>query len=245
MSIEFRCLHCGHRMSVSDDLTGEKVACTQCQQMISVPVPIGGRLTEYRLKADTQSNDGRPEWPPPRQQMSDDELEPLASSEAGFAALPPDPGMGFHTEVRLPKLLRRNERPAIEATANTILEDVLIHLECAPQDFRSGSLALEVDRFEVELDSIDARLRLFGTLNGERFTAAGQHVFDRTKNRSLFVILTELIMKLFFSNARSRHVHRVIRNTVRRQLCEGLDAAVGNTPSFWVRLGRFFTRPMG
>ena len=84
-------------MSVSDDLTGEKVACAQCQQMISVPVPIGGRLTEHRLKADTQSNDGRPEWPHPRQQTSDDELEPLASSEAGFAALPPDPGMGFHT----------------------------------------------------------------------------------------------------------------------------------------------------
>ncbi|MBC8291231.1 MAG: hypothetical protein H8E37_13035 [Planctomycetes bacterium] len=247
MSIEFTCLHCSHRMSVSDDRTGEKVACAQCQQMISVPVPIGGRLTEYRLKANQQSDEGRPEWPPPRPQPSDDELEePLSESEAAFIELPPDPGMGFHTEVRLPKLLRRNERPAIEATAQQILEDVLVHLQNSPQDFRSGSLALEVDRFEVESDSVDARLRLFGTLNGERFTAAGQYVFDRTQfKRSLIVILTDLITKLFFWRAQSRRAHRAIRNTVRRQLCAGLDEAVGNSPGFLVRFGRFFSRPMG
>lgn len=243
MSIEFTCLHCGNRMLTSDDQTGERVACSKCREMITVPVPIGGRLTERRLSVDSPGSVKQP-WAPPKPEQPVN--QPLAEEESSFADLPADPGMGFNTDVRLPKLLRRNERPAIEETARLILGDIVTHMENAPHDFQSAGLVLEVDRFEVDPERINARLGLFGSVNGERFTAAAQKFFDRTQyRRSLLVIVTELIVKTLFSGTQIRAAHRTIRKVVRRQLCDALDEAAGHPLTIWRRLGRFITRPMG
>lgn len=230
-------------MSTSDELTGERVACSKCREMVTVPVPIGGRLTERRLSVDSPGS-MKPPWAPPKPERPVN--EPLAEADASFADLPLDPGMGFNTDVRLPKLLRRNERPAIEETARLILSDIVTHMESAPHGFQSAGLVLEIDRFEVDPERINARIRLFGSVNGERFTAAAQKFFDRTQfRRSLLMIVTELVVKAFFSGTQNRAAHRTIRKVVRRQLCDALDEAVGDPPTIWRRLGRFITRPMG
>ena len=136
-------------MSVSDDRTGERVACSKCQAAITVPVPIGGRLTEHRLTA-SPPQPSLSQWPPPKQDVLDEVEEPIDEEGSLPADIPPDPGMGFRTDLRLPKLLRRNERPAIEEAARQILDDTIAYLENEPQNFQSGSLVLEVDRFEYQ-----------------------------------------------------------------------------------------------
>lgn len=230
-------------MFVSDDRTGERVACAKCQESITVPVPIGGRLTEYRLKASPNGNT-RPEWPPPKlQQQVDEPAEPLAEEDAAFTDLPPDPGMGFRTQIQLPKLLRRSERPAIEESAHQMLGDIVAHMEAAPQDFQSGSLILQVDRYELDPEKIDVRMRLFGTVNGERFTAPAQRLLNRQLRRSLIGMLTELVGKVLFPGAQDRIAHKTIRGLLGKQLCEALDETVGKPPGLWKRLGRYLAGP--
>jgi hypothetical protein len=49
MSIEFKCLMCNERLSLPDELAGRKEKCPQCGAAVTVPAPIGGRLTAKRL----------------------------------------------------------------------------------------------------------------------------------------------------------------------------------------------------
>ena len=246
MSIEFTCLQCGHRMSVAEDRSGERLACANCQQMLTVPVPIGGRLTEYRL-TDGKAETGAPQWPPPRPEPAARVLEePLEESETVYAGIPSDPGLGFLIEIQYPKLLGRGERPLVEDTTEKVRDAVLIHLESWPGDFQSGGLLLEVDRFDVSPDTIEVRMRLHGSLNGERFTGAGQHSFHRDDIRKpLIVRVVQVIISLFFSRAQTQVQHGTARKTVIRKLCTALDKAVGRRISLWMRLSEFVTKPMG
>jgi hypothetical protein len=49
MSIEFKCLMCNERLTFPDDLAGQKEKCPQCGVVVTIPAPIGGRLTAKRL----------------------------------------------------------------------------------------------------------------------------------------------------------------------------------------------------
>lgn len=238
MTIDFSCLHCGFRNSADEDEQGERIECEKCGELVSVPAPIGGRLTEKRMTVQTP---GTTAPPPIRLEPAIEIPEASYSDSATFDDVPEDPGMGFRCEVMLPKVVRREERNQIQETAELVLDDVTTHMSNAPVAFQSGGFLLHVDRFEIEPSVIEVRMRLFGTLNGERFSVAGQysiHPHDRHNNAPI-VVLAQWITRLFFSSARARSIHKKARKAISYQLRERVDEVAGIRAGFPKRLGRF------
>jgi hypothetical protein len=44
--IEFKCPHCNRDMCFKDDLAGEKINCIHCNELTTVPTPMGYQMTE-------------------------------------------------------------------------------------------------------------------------------------------------------------------------------------------------------
>ncbi len=170
--IDFSCLNCGVLISCADDDAGEQIECPGCAILLRVPTPIGGRLTEKRLSpppapvhvaTDTKAGDG-----------TGGTIEGVVSSEASAGArvqrpaLPPEaPRFGFQIEYALIGVFGRDQQDQLQSSLDAICAALLRHLESFPQAFASAGLVIEVHRFEVQIGSIDLRLHLVGSLNGE------------------------------------------------------------------------------
>jgi hypothetical protein len=163
--IDFSCLNCGVLISCADDDAGDQIECPGCAIVLRVPTPIGGRLTKKRLSPppavvpvsiDTSAGDGTIE------------NDPAAGARAQRPALPPEaPRFGFQIEYALIGVFGRDQQERLQASLTNICEGVREHLESRPQFFTSAGLVIEVHRFEVQIGSIDLRLHLLGSLNGE------------------------------------------------------------------------------
>jgi len=223
--MEFTCLHCRERLTVDDEQSGERVACPNCDGMVTVPKPIGGRLTERRIAASpppplvipTQKS---PTQKKPLRAISEDEVIPKAVG-------PKEPDVGFRFETRLPKIQGNDERAEMEQCLNDAIERLQSHLEQHPQFFRSGGFVLELDHLTVMPGGHDARLRLFGSLNHEPFNASASITAGRAKHRVPVpvwsMVFVESIDSAILRQSPLRRRCRSIRNSAVRQFCYALD----------------------
>ena len=229
--IGFSCLHCGHRLTADGDRAGEPMACPNCAVTLTVPNPIGGRLTSRRLGV------------PVERAMPAVEVESAAPQVSAE-----EPNRGFHFEVRLPKILGHNERGEIQESAEKIIERLEEHLARFPQWFRSGTFVLEVERLNVDSGGHDARLRLFGAMNHTPFNSsisicvereAWGRVVVKSSQSSLIgaLILAAILIPvgifrlaqdiewLIFRRSVSQAHHRQIQKRVVRHFRNALDEA--------------------
>lgn len=242
--MEFTCLQCRHRLTAEDDRAGERMACPNCSSMLTVPNPIGGKLTTRRLNVAS-------EVPKPGRAAA------VEVDEVSAVTLLDEPDFGFRFDVRLPKILGKVEREEIQQSADELIEKVERYLEQYPGTFRSGAFVLEVDRANIEPSKIDARVRLFGSLNHEPFNSSVTYYRERRSTSVgihfgllgvlLFALATRIgdgICWLFFRSQVARGRHRTIQKIALRQFQSDFDDAVDRPLGFFTGLWRKLNRPL-
>lgn len=258
MAIEFTCLHCGCRLSAEDSSTGERIPCDECGAVVKVPNPIGGKLTDRRLRESPE-----PDRKQSRRKQARADADAHASRSNRAEPLPepegpesyvaePEPAFGFLWQVKLDRLINRKLKKPAAATSQGIVTDLEEHFAQFPERFRSGSFILRVERYEMSDEGYDANFRLLGTINGDPFSKSVWHAYNRFQQTHSINPLAQafswaavFLTRKSFSGVQDRAAHKKIRRLIQRQLCDALDEACGKTPGFWEKFIRFFTRPMG
>lgn len=242
MPIEFTCLACGSRLQESDEKAGSRSECSACGAALTVPRPIGGALTEKRLRAAAPTLNPSAAAPvaAPPSMVPAEQAEPARSPAARRDLIPadvPQPSSGgIRIQFEINALCGRDTRQTLEESVKRICETLVNHIELAPQYFRSASLVLDIQRFDLNDERLDSHARLVGWLNGEEFTHSASIWIDQRPARGAIAMLsgawlTYQLLDLLVPRRRSR----VLENSIARRLQIALDEAADRPLSWWTR----------
>lgn len=227
--IEFTCLHCGHRLKVAGDKAGVRGECPGCGALLTIPEPIGGRLTGKRLRpvVDDEPLPSLSSIPPSRPDGPRRDINPTD--------VDPGNGAGVKLSWQVNALCGRDVLPLIEESAQEICDALTFHLESSPQYVDSAVLVLDVQRFDVNDQRLDAHARLVGWLNGAEYVQSESVWRDQRPTRGPWGLLFGGVLHAFFDVLFPKGRFRTLQNALVRQFTEGLDEAAGRPPGWWTR----------
>lgn len=258
MAIEFCCLNCRNPMVADDDEAGEKVECDNCSMLVKVPVPIGGALTDKRLR--------KHELPSVSVTVSSEEVDyeetKTSDKRARVAALYSErdqryfdlrnqPHQGFKLKVELPddESLTPEERESLTETADAIVAKLLAHLEYYPDTFQRGGLFLCLNHWHIDTHFRDMEVRLMGILNGKQVSESVrvQWQSGTSRGRSMFRIVNllnmifDLVRFLEVQLGRAsylRAINRSVSKKIVADLIEVLDTIAKRSVPLGTRMAR-------
>lgn len=249
MSIEFRCLNCRSTLKAADEQAGEKTACEFCGIRVTVPQPIGGTLTQKRLRnpthqdtASIQVPQNKPDLQP---QLASPEIPLITLKEQElptkldqrYFQLDAQPRLGFVVEVQFPDdILGRNTRLMLQDAAEKVRLALLRHLEQKPQCFERGALTLDIRRWQCDDRGHDINVRLVGLINSQEFSCYfydhppgdGVDLPPHPINRLLLGIigLCRSIAWTVGGSTQAKWFHQRVVRRVIKAFCKVLDDAV-------------------
>lgn len=230
-SIEFTCLHCGFRLRVGADKAGSRGECPGCGAALTIPQPIGGRLTGKRLqRAPDDSAPQLSSAPPPRAGGPRRDLIP--------ADVEPGQGVGIDVTYQVNALCGRDQLPLVEESAAAICDALRSHMQSAPEAFDSAVLILDVQRFDCNDERLDAHARLVGWLNGEEYVQSASVWIDQQPARGLLAILLISAVRASLNALLPKAGYKSLRKLMSRQLMAALDDAAGRPVGWWTRFWR-------
>ncbi|MEZ5940967.1 MAG: hypothetical protein R3C18_06220 [Planctomycetaceae bacterium] len=243
MSIEFTCLNCRHRMVADPADVGERVECPECGQMLKVPAPIGGKLTQKRmprqdvpplLDPNYQSSRGivapnQPNSPAPAKS------KPAKPSRQRHFEVPQEPANGFELDFDFDCILGRDEEDYAHDFMEDVIDGLVEHFEKHSQHFSSCGLLLKVFKYSID----EVVIQVLGNLNREgiRFDAR-VNLDPRHNSVSIFHrhSLVGMIMAGTAEVTRVRTISQIASRALKpmlKQVQRGLDDHAGVPRSWW------------
>jgi DNA-directed RNA polymerase subunit RPC12/RpoP len=234
MAIQFKCLTCGNSLEAVDEQAGKRMNCNQCAASVTVPMPIGGRLTERRM-----TSTAKPDRAASSKTIATAKSVPSAAGpQKTFAGLPtvePEPSFGFKLTHLLTDIMGTEQLAFTTRVAEGACNRVRRHLESHPNVFRTGSLLLVIERWNVNeyppsFHGYDTKARLKGSVNGIDILETYHFGRDFT-HTSRWLPYFDLIAML---SGRSSSVQQKLTAA----LIDSIDLAVRGRVSLWRRFRR-------
>lgn len=270
MPIEFRCLNCRNTIIADESEAGEKTECEKCGFRVTVPQPIGGELTDRRLRApdrqpslsvrvapETAADDGGSgsdssiaveKAEPPGHSR----LEVPRVSDQRFFDLDKQPRQGFEFTVSFPEeSMSKLDLETLARSAAQIRKTLLEHLDQEMVHFERGALVLMIHRCRATAEGLDVNLRLVGLVNDMEVSHYFYSLGDPTRHATalqfggLGALIARSIDQLRWKYQRESTLGRFHKRMVKRaisELTQVLDETVDRPVSLWTRFRRHLGR---